>query len=162
MVASSLKKFFLFSAGHTYSNLSRLFLRLFTGLIFLQFGLRQIIYLHSLAPAFDGFWGLSPEASLAVIVTVELICAVCIMLGIFTRLAVIPALVLMCYVESLLISPMPGADASVFSFQPGYPVMFIGIFIYMLLAGPGKISLDYLIAVNFDRDKEEDEVLEKA
>lgn len=162
MVASSLKKFFLFSAGHTYSNLSRLFLRLFTGLLFLQFGLRQIIYLHELAPGFDGFLSLSPETSLAVVVTIELICAVCIMLGIFTRIAAVPALALMCYVESLLFTGGADATAGVFSFQPGYPVMFIGIFIYMLLAGPGKISLDYLIAVNFDRDKEEDEVLEKA
>jgi putative oxidoreductase len=32
--------------------------------------------------------------------------------------------------------------------QPGYlPLMFIGIYIYMLLAGPGKISLDYFITL---------------
>ena len=31
----------------------------------------------------------------------------------------------------------------------GYlPMMFIGIFIFMMLAGPGKISLDYIISVN--------------
>ena len=41
--------------------------------------------------------------------------------------------------------------------------MFCGIFIYMLLAGPGKISVDYVIAtLLLDRSKEDDEVLDKA
>ena len=32
--------------------------------------------------------------------------------------------------------------------QPGYlPIMFIGIYLFILLAGPGKISLDYLISL---------------
>lgn len=163
MVSNVLKKVFLYSAGHTYSNLSRLFLRLFTGMLFLQFGLRQIIYLGHTAAGYDGFLGLSPEASVAIIVTVELIVAVCIMLGALTRIAVIPGLAIMCYVEALLFNPASASAATgMFTFQPGYPIMFIGIFIYMLLAGPGKISVDYLIAVNFDRDRDEDEVLENA
>jgi len=34
------------------------------------------------------------------------------------------------------------------STQPGYlPIMFIGIFLFILLAGPGKISLDYFISL---------------
>ena len=34
------------------------------------------------------------------------------------------------------------------STQPGYlPVMFIGIYLFILLAGPGKISLDYFISI---------------
>ena len=40
-----LKTFFMFNAGHTYSNLSRLFLRLFTGIMFLQMGVRQMTHL---------------------------------------------------------------------------------------------------------------------
>ena len=48
----------------------------------------------------------------------------------------------------------------VFTFTPGYPVMFLGVFFFLLLAGPGKISVDYLIAVNIERNREEDEVLD--
>lgn len=34
------------------------------------------------------------------------------------------------------------------STQPGYlPIMFIGIYLFTLLAGPGKISLDYFISL---------------
>ena len=28
------------------------------------------------------------------------------------------------------------------------PIMFLGIFLFMMLSGPGKISLDYIISVN--------------
>ena len=57
-----------------------------------------------------------------------------------------------------------GVAEQMFIFEPGYPVMFLGIFIYLLLAGPGKISLDYLIAIHTinEKDDADSEMLEKA
>ena len=56
--------------------------------------------------------------------------------------------------------PVYGLDST----DPGYlPIMFIGIYIYMLIAGPGKISLDYFISlyiINL-RGKDEEEELEE-
>jgi len=40
--------------------------------------------------------------------------------------------------------------------------MFIGIFIYMLLAGPGKISLDYIIAAHFTDCPADEQVIDNA
>ena len=40
--------------------------------------------------------------------------------------------------------------------------MFIGIFIYMLLAGPGKISLDYIIAAHFTENVDDEHVIDNA
>ena len=45
------KNLFLYSVGHTYSNLSRLFLRLFAGVMFLQLCIRQMLNFDSLVPA---------------------------------------------------------------------------------------------------------------
>lgn len=162
MTPTGIKNFFLYSVGHTYSNLSRLFLRVFTGVMFLQFGLRQIMHYETITSSFPGFGGLSPEVSIAVIVSLELICATCIIFGLFTRIALIPSLALMCYVEFLLFTPGIDPSSQLFIFSPGYPIMFIGVFCFMLLAGPGKISVDYIIAVHLDRNKEDDEVLENA
>ena len=55
---------------------------------------------------------------------------------------------------------------SITSTQPGYlPLMFIGIYIYILLAGPGKISLDYFISLYIvstrGKDQTETEELEE-
>ena len=51
---------------------------------------------------------------------------------------------------------------TLFTFQPGYPVMFIGIFLFFLLSGPGKISLDYVISAQLVEPNDDDEILEKA
>ena len=155
------KNLFLYSVGHTYSNLSRLFLRLFTGIMLLQLTIRQILSFDDIVHSFGGFLGLSPEGTLIALLVVELLCAVCIMLGFLTRLSVLFPLGLMLVAEKIML-PQAAVTDPIFSFLPGYPVMFIGIFIYMLLAGPGKISLDYLIAAHFTESRVDEEVLDKA
>lgn len=161
-MTSFFKNLFLYSVGHTYSNLSRLFLRLFTGIMFLQLCIRQMLNFDQIVPTFEGFLGLSPEVSMTVLVVVELLCAALIMLGLLTRLAVLFPLGLMLVAEDVIMSTPASVSDQLFNFQPGYPVMFIGIFIYMLLAGPGKISLDYIIAAHFTESRTEEEVLDKA
>ena len=156
------KNLFLYSVGHTYSNLSRLFLRLFTGIMFLQLCIHQMKDYNAILQTFNGFLGLSPEVSLTVLVIIELLCAVCIMLGLLTRLAVLFPLVLMLVVEKIMMSSGGAGSVHLFNFQPGYPVMFIGIFVFLLLAGPGKISLDYIIAAHFTDSVTDEKVLDKA
>ena len=160
-----LKTFLMFNAGHTYSNLSRLFLRLFTGIMFVQMGVRQMTHLGEFAQATAGSMGLPSESALVAIVVLEIVCAVFIILGLFTRLALIPSIGIMIYAETVMLTATSVSSAGqMFIFEPGYPIMFLGIFAYMLLAGPGKISLDYLFAIHTisEKDDEESEVLEKA
>lgn len=156
------KKLFLYSTGYTYSNLSRLFLRLFTGIMYLQLCIRQMLNFDKIVPTFDGFLGMSPEASLMALVVIEMLCAVCIMLGFLTRLAVLIPLALMLFAENLIMSSPVEASNQFFNFAPGYPVMFIGIFVYMLLAGPGKISLDYIISAHFTETSDDEQVIDQA
>lgn len=159
------KTFLVFNAGHTYSNLSRLFLRLFTGLMFLQMGIRQMLHLEEFAQSAMGAMGVANESTIVAIVVVEIVCAVFIILGLFTRVALIPSIGVMLYAETVMASaPSVSSAGQMFIFEPGYPIMFLGIFAYMLLAGPGKISLDYLIGVHIvnEKDDEESELLEKA
>lgn len=156
------KNLFLYSTGYTYSNLSRLFLRLFTGIMFLQLSIRQVFNFDAIVHASDGWLGLSPESAVITLVVIELLCAVCIMLGFLTRLAVLFPLVLMLLAENFIMSSQTSVPGQLFNFEPGYPVMFIGIFVYMLLAGPGKISLDYFIAAHFTESAADENVIDKA
>ena len=156
------KNLFLYSAGHTYSNLSRLFLRLFTGILFMQLCIRQMLNFDQIVPTFNGFMGLSPEASITTLVVIELLCALCIMLGLLTRLAVLFPLGLMLVAENIFMSTNAVVPNQLFNFEPGYPVMFIGIFVFLLLAGPGKISLDYIIAAHFTATVDDEQVIDNA
>ncbi len=164
MVPSFVKKMLLYSVGHTYGNLSRLFLRLFTGVMFMQFGIRQWAYFDDIAGDMVGVMGMPGDVSLGLVIAIEIVCSTLIILGLFSRLAVLPPLVAMIVAERYILTSVVSVPPEMlFSTQPGYvPILFIGIFVYMLLAGPGKVSLDYLIAIKLiGPDKQAEDELEK-
>ena len=166
LVNSSAATLFLKLTGFTYTNLARLFMRLFVGVMLLQFGIRHLVHFEALSQTFPTVLSLSPTTSLTLMIIVELVCSLFIMVGFLTRLSTIPPIVAMCAAEYYILHdmvpnlPVYGLDST----DPGYlPIMFIGIYIYMLIAGPGKISFDYLISlalINL-RGKDEEEELEE-
>ncbi len=90
---------FLRSTGYTYSNLARLFLRLFVGVMFMQFGIRHLINFSTLRYTFPEVLGLGSEVSLIIMICIELICSLFIMAGFLTRLSVLPPIVAMIIAE---------------------------------------------------------------
>lgn len=157
---------FLKFTGYTYSNLSRLFMRLFVSVMFMQFGIRQLVEYHSLAETFPTVLGMSSVTCLNLMIIIELVCSLCIMTGFMTRLMTIPPIVSMILAEYYIVHDMLG-DLELYgldSVDPGYlPIMFIGIYIFILLAGPGRISVDYFISLRIieARGTVEEEELEE-
>lgn len=152
-------------SGYTYSNLARLFMRLFVGVMFLQFGIRHLVNYSELCNSFPTVLNMSSECSLIIMIIIELVCSLLIMAGFLTRLSVIPPICAMIAAEYYILHnmlpnlPVYGLDST----DPGYlPIMFIGIYIYLLIAGPGKISLDYFISLYIisQKGKYEEEELE--
>ena len=165
-MVAGIKKLFIYSVGHTYSNLSRLFLRLFAGIMFMQFGIRQWMYFDCMVSRMPAILGMTHEVSLIILIVVEMLCSILIILGLFSRVALIPPILSMALVEWHLFNTMVSvAPEALYSTQPVYiPMLFIGIFVYMFLAGPGKISLDYLISLKFvdSNDRQIEETLKDA
>lgn len=146
----TLEKLFLRFTGYTYSNLSRLFIRLFVGIMFMQFGVRHLVNYDIIADSFPAVMGMSSHTSLIVMISIEMICSIFIMAGFLTRLSSIPPIISMIVAEHHIVYDMlPDIDITTLSStMPGYlPLMFIGIYLYILMAGPGKISADYLITI---------------
>ncbi len=145
-----LSRMFLMFTGYTYSNMARLFMRLFVGVMFMQFGIRHLVNFTTLSSEFPTVLGWSPTVCLSLMITIELLCSLCIMVGFLTRLMTIPPILSMIAAEYYILhdllphTSVYGLDST----QPGYlPIMFIGIYLFILLAGPGKISLDYFISI---------------
>lgn len=158
--------FFVKCTGYAYSNLGRLFLRLFVGVMFIQFGIRQLVHYQTVVQDFPSVLGLSSEAGLIILICIELLCSLLIMVGFLTRLATIPPIVAMVIAEDFILRTLMDnvAPYSISDTQPGYlPIMFIGIFLFIILSGPGKISLDYFVSLFIINryDKDEDEELEE-
>lgn len=157
---------FLRFTGYTYSNLARLFMRLFVGVMFMQFGIRHLVSYSSICDSFPTILGLSSPTCLTIMIIIELVCSLLIMVGFLTRLSTIPPILSMIAAEYYILHDlMPdtlihGIDST----QPGYlPIMFIGIYFFIFIAGPGKISLDYFISIFIinSRGKDESEELDE-
>lgn len=161
-----LERLFIKITGYTYSNLGRLFIRLFVGLMFMQFGIRHLVHFNTMSQSFPGALGMSHETSLIVMIVIELLCSLFIMVGFLTRLATIPPIISMVVAEHYILADMQTVSPYLIdSVQPGYlPIMFIGIYLFIILAGPGKISLDYFISLYLlsRRGKDSHRVLDEA
>lgn len=145
-----LKRLYIRTTGYSYTNMGRLFLRLFVGIMMLQFGVRQLMDYESALASFPELWGLSPEVGLCTMICIEIGCSVFIMFGFLTRLMCSFPLLAMVIAEIYLLSKGHVASHLLTWDQLGYlPVMFIGIYFFIMLVGPGKISVDYFLSLHF-------------
>ena len=127
--------------------MGRLFLRLFVGIMLMQFGIRQLYNFETTKEIFPSVMDMGSEATLVLMICIEIGCSVFIMFGFLTRLMTIPPVVAMIMAEYNLLK---GYNVSYMIdwHQPGYvPIMFLGIFMFLILVGPGKISVDYFLSL---------------
>lgn len=158
------KKIYVTTTGYSYTHLGRLFLRLFVGIMLLQFGIRQIIDASILADTFPSVMGLGSENTLWSMIAIEVVCSLFIMAGFLTRIMIIPPFIAMTFAAYYLIHDVSDKASYLLSWeQPGYlPIMFLGIFFFLLLVGPGKISVDYFFSLHLlhSSDHSEEELEE--
>lgn len=152
------KQAYVKTTGYSYTHMGRLFLRLFVGLMLMQFGLRQWMGFEYYSEIFPNVLGLDPSAGLTVMIVIEMVCSLFIMAGFCTRLMVLPPFVAMIFCEIYLLGRAHEASYLISWSNPVYlPVMFMGIFFFILLVGPGKISVDYFLSLHFIHSDNESE-----
>lgn len=144
------KRIYITTTGYSYTHLGRLFLRLFVGIMLLQFGIRQISNHEILALNFPDILHIGSALSLDIMIGIEIVCSLFIMVGFVTRLMIIPPFVTMIIAEHYLLREVATTAPYMISWeQPGYlPIMFLGIYFFLLLVGPGKISVDYFLSLH--------------
>lgn len=152
------------STGYSYTNLGRLFLRLFVGLMMLQFGIRQLMTFEASSMEFPSVFGMGGQCTLIVMILIEIVCSLFIMAGFLTRLMTLPPFLTMCVAEYYLLANMWPAIPYELNWtnQIYLPVMFMGIYFFIMLVGPGKISIDYFLSLHIlhAADKSETELEE--
>ena len=157
------KKLYVTTTGYSYTHLGRLFLRLFVGIMLLQFGIRQISDAEMLKDTFPAVLGMDSETSLWTMICIEVGCSVFIMAGFLTRIMIVPPFIAMTVGAYHLIHVSSKASYLLSWEQPAYlPIMFLGIFFFLILVGPGKISVDYFLSLHMlhSSDHSEDELEE--
>lgn len=120
-----------------------LLLRLVFGYFWLETGWAK---LHNLAFFTERFieWGIPwPALSAAVCAGTEFIGGVLMMLGLATRLTMLPMIFNM--LVALAVVVLPGVS-TLDEFVELDEVLYVAVFVWLLVAGPGQASLDHLIA----------------
>jgi putative oxidoreductase len=115
-------------------DLSKLFLRIAAGLMLLH-GSQKIMNYSEWAPQFGDPIGLGPELSLSLCIFAEFFCTIFLMLGLFTRTAIIPLIFNMCVIVFLVHAQDPLKDKEL-------AVIFLLLYLAIYTSGPGKFSLD--------------------
>lgn len=157
------KKIYIFSSGYSFTHLGRFFLRMFVGVMLMQFAVRAWMDFDATVALTTPALGLSASAAVVCFIFIGIFCSLCVMTGFCTRLMALPPLFVMIVAEclSLATSPLPPNELS-WTAPAFLPMMFIGIYFFILLVGPGKISFDYFLALHLIHkdDLSEDELEE--
>ena len=119
-------------------NFAMLVLRLGVGLLMLtQSGLYKLTHFSELSAKFYNFLGMGDKASLMLVIFAEVFCSFFVILGLFTRLAVIPLIITMCVAFF-------GAHNG--NLQEGTAaLLYMFAYFVLLLLGPGRVSVDGMI-----------------
>jgi putative oxidoreductase len=130
----------LFSANFTAGavNFSLLLLRVMLGALLLTHGWPKITSFATYAQKFADPFHVGKSASLGMAIFAEVFCSALIILGLLTRLAVIPMVILFC----VIIFSVHAADPLNVK---ELPIHYLVGCLVILFCGPGKISVDGLI-----------------
>jgi len=132
----------LFSA--TSDNRS-LLPRLIVGLVFLSEGIQKFLFPELVgAGRFEKIGFSNPEFLAAFVATFEIVCGVLVIIGLLTRLASIPLLIIMA--TALVTTKIPILlDKGFWSMAHEYRTDFAMtmLLIYLIIYGAGKLSFDY-------------------
>ena len=120
-------------------NFSMLFLRVVFGvLIIVKHGYVKMMNFSTLQSQFYNFLGLGIKTSLMLSIFAEVFCALFIVLGLFTRLAAIPLVIVM-------LVAIFGVNTGKPLFESELAFLYVGAFLTILLCGPGRVSIDGMI-----------------
>ncbi|GAB3988569.1 DoxX family protein [Spirosoma daeguense] len=122
----------------TYPDIAALVLRLGFGFMMsVNHGYVKLVHFHEWKTDFTRFMGLDGSISLSLAIFAELVCSILLMLGLFTRLALLPLLVAMFVIFQSHNWDLLGEGELATSFLIGYGAI--------LVLGPGRYSLDWLL-----------------
>ena len=133
-----MKKFF-FPSVFPDASVSRLLLtlRLFFGFLFLMHGIDKLANFEVLSYSFPDPLGMGSHLSLVLVILAEVFCALTFIGGFLFRISLLPMLF------SMFIAFFYAHGGSIADGELAF--IYLGVFLLLLVTGPGRYSADYLI-----------------
>ena len=133
-----MKKFF-FPSVFPDASVSRLLLtlRLFFGFLFLMHGIDKLANFEVLSYSFPDPLGMGSHLSLVLVILAEVFCALTFIGGFLFRISLLPMLF------AMFIAFVYAHGGSIADGELAF--IYLGVFLLLLVTGPGRYSADYLI-----------------
>lgn len=122
----------------TAADIGLLILRMGIGLMMTTHGWPKLMKYQDKAEGFFDFIHLGGPVSLALTIFGELFCSVFLVLGIGTRVVLIPLIILTVVIAFVVHGPDPYGDKE-------HALLFMAGYVCLIFTGPGKYSLDHAI-----------------
>lgn len=116
-------------------NTAMLILRLGSGILMMNHGYSKLVNFGTLQHKFMNWLGMGSTMTLALVVFAEFFCALFIIIGLFTRLAAIPLVIVM----SVALFKAHNGE---FFGDGETAAIYLTAYLVLLFVGPGKISVD--------------------
>lgn len=130
----------------TKESLLLLAARIIFGLLFLMHGIQKWINFQELSSVFPDPIGLGSSVSLGLAIFAELACSMAFIFGILYRLALIP----MIFTMIMAFFVIHGGDLLEVK---ELALVYMVVFIIMFISGPGKYSIDRMLAKMLAKNK---------
>ncbi len=133
-----MKKLLSIRYSQSAFDFSMLLLRLSFGLLMIsQHGMSKLMNFSKIAGTFYDPMGIGGKWSLVLVLFAEVFCAMFIVLGLFTRLAVIPLIIVM------LVAFFGRNNGEVAGGETA--LLYMTAYLVLLFCGPGRVSVDGMI-----------------
>lgn len=119
-------------------NFAMLVLRVALGVLMLSHGYHKLVHFNTMRESFMNFFGIGSTLSLTLDIFAEFFCAIFLILGLFTRLTVIPILI------AMAVALFKAHHADIFG-AGERAAIYMACSIAILCCGPGRISIDGMI-----------------
>lgn len=120
-------------------------LRVFFGVLFFTHGLDKMINFNTLSETYPSVFGFGSYMTLMVSVFCEFACSLFLIAGLMERIILLPMIASMAVAFFDIHDGMfPEGELS---------LIYLILFIVLLLTGPGRYSVDYLIDMKFQKEK---------
>lgn len=116
-------------------NFGMLLSRLIAGVLMMNHGYDKLVKFAELKSGFIDILGLGSSFSLAMTIFAEFFCALFVIIGLFTRISVIPLIVVMA------VAAFKVHHADLLG-EGEAATLYLGYFLLLLIVGPGRISVD--------------------
>ncbi len=120
-------------------------LRVFFGVLFFTHGLDKMINFNTLSETYPSVLGFGSYMTLMVSIFCEFACSLFLIAGLMERIVLLPMIASMAVAFFDIHDGMfPEGELS---------LIYLILFVVLLLTGPGRYSVDYLIDMKFQKEK---------